>query len=255
MTATDITVDLLRGSVPAACYTEGTLISATITQIEGLEALEMEIVSITVGEGDTDEVVLRYDADLIPAGAELEQCNLASFQCICDCCSERTCYEVIGPLDDVLAGVYHVGFLPGDTQVDQLRFYSPTPGDTALLVTMRVNGDILFENQPIEDLTIVDRTMFSAPYDTGLFPADAELTLEVIDPAMYTYNTWKGLTVCLLGLKYVEVQATFDFVVDSYEDLEASTPGHRFYDFPYVYEMTDFGIVRHAPDTEFDAPV
>ena len=199
MAATTITLEVLRGSVPAACYEADQQVTAAIVLVDGLVQLSLTISSITTGSGDTDSVVFSYDDVVVPSGVDLTECNFASFQCVCDSCEEKRCFEIIGPESDVTVENVHIGFLPGDMLVDQLRFYSPTPNtDEPIAVTVKFNAFTVAYVVITGSGFIVDRTNFQSDFSDGVFEEDGEFTLEV-STAPTGDDAWRGLSMCLLG--------------------------------------------------------
>lgn len=201
MTPASITVEVLKGAIPAACFSAGQQIEAVIALIVGLESLRMTVEEITEGTGDTDTVILSYDADLIPVGAALAQCNLSSFQCLCDCCAEKRCFEVVAPTSDVIEVTdLFGGYFPGNFQCDEVRVYPATRTDTSLVLTALIDGETLFSNQVIEqDVTTIPRATFLEPFSVyGIFTEDSKLTLNVVD-APTGDLAWQGLTLCFIG--------------------------------------------------------
>ena len=199
MAATTITLDVLKGSVPAACYEADQQVTAAIVLVDGLVQLSLTINSITTGSGDTDSVVFSYDDVVVPSGVDLTECNFASFQCVCDSCEEKRCFEIIGPESVVVEETVHIGFLPGDMLVDQLRFYSPSPStNESLGVTVKFNAYTVAHVVITGSGFIVDRTNFQSDFTDGVFEEDGEFTLEVTT-APTGDDAWSGLSMCLLG--------------------------------------------------------
>lgn len=199
MAATTITLEVLRGSVPAACYEADQQVTAAIVLVDGLVQLSLTIDSITTGSGDTDSVVFSYDDDVVPSGVDLTECNFASFQCVCDSCEEKRCFEIIGPESVVVEETVHIGFIPGDMLVDQLRFYSPSPStNESLAVTVKFNSYTVANVVITGSGFIVDRTNFQSDFTDGVFEVDGEFTLEVTS-APTGDDAWSGLSMCLLG--------------------------------------------------------
>lgn len=200
MAATSITLDVLKGSIPAACFEATKSVVAAIVMVEGLTTLDLTITTVTEGDGDTDEVVFSYNDDVVPSGVDLTNCNFASFQCVCDSCEEKRCYEVIPPSDDVEVAEYHVGFIPANLIVDQIRFYSPAPNTAdSITVSVRHNGTTVAAGIVVTGSGfIVDRTNFQSAFSDGVFDEDAKITVNVSD-APTGDDAWQGLQVCLLG--------------------------------------------------------
>ncbi len=199
MAATTITLEVLKGSIPAACYEASQGVTAAIVLVDGLVKLSLTIGSITTGSGDTDLVVFSYDDIVVPSGVDLAACNFASFQCVCDSCEEKRCFELIGPGVDVIPETVHVGFLPGDMLVDQIRFYSPTPNTSEPIeAVIKFNGFTVASAEISGSGFIVDRTNFDYYFEDGFFEEDGEFTLLIID-APADPASWKGLTMCLMG--------------------------------------------------------
>jgi hypothetical protein len=198
MAATTITLDVLKGSIPAACFAADKAVSAAIVMVDGLETLALTIDSIVEGDEDTDEVVFGYDDSVVPSGVDLTECNFASFQCVCDSCEEKRCFEIIGPGADVETGDIHVAFLPGEMLVDQLRFYSPAPADDPLEVTIKFNGFSVATVEITDSGFLLDRTNFQPEFQDGVFEEDGEFTLSVLT-APTGDDAWQGLSLCLLG--------------------------------------------------------
>ncbi len=194
-----ITLTVLRGSIPSACYVEGGEVSAAIVLVDGLLTLDLEITAIEVGTGDTDEVTFDYDDASVPEGIELSECNFASFQCICDCCAEKRCFEVVGPDDEIVDGAFHVGFLPGKLLVDQIRIYSPTPSGTNFNFTLYANGQAVTQSAATTGSpTVIERADFTNTFETGVLEEDTELTI-VFNAAPSGGEAWEGFSLCLLG--------------------------------------------------------
>ena len=199
MAATTITLEVLKGSIPAACFEADQDVTAAIVLVDGLVQLSLTIDSITTGSGDTDSVVFSYDDAVVPSGVELAECNFASFQCVCDSCEEKRCYEIVGPDSAVTAETIHVGFLPGKMLVDQIRFYSPTPNTSDALTGVIKFNAFTVANVVIDGSGfIVDRTNFEYDFADGVFEEDGEFTLEISD-APTGDDAWQGLSLCLLG--------------------------------------------------------
>lgn len=198
MADTTITLEVLRGSIPAACFEADKRVSAAIVLVDGLTVLEMTVDSVTTGSGDTDSVVFSYDDVVVPSGVNLSECNFASFQCICDSCEEKRCYEVVGPDTNIITETIHVGFLPGAMVVDQIRVYSPNPTAEPVSVTVRFNGYSVASAELTGSGFILDRTNFQSDFTDGLFEEDGEFTL-LVSEAPLGDDAWKGLTLCLLG--------------------------------------------------------
>ena len=199
MAATTITLEVLKGSVPAACYEADQQVTAAIVLVDGLVQLSLTIDSITTGSGDTDSVVFSYDDSVVPSGVDLSECNFASFQCVCDSCEEKRCFEIIGPDSNVVEETVHIGFLPGDMLVDQLRFYSPSPSSNeSVAATVKFNGYTVAHVVLTGSGFIVDRTNFQSDFTDGVFEEDGEFTLVVTD-APTGDDAWSGLSMCLLG--------------------------------------------------------
>ena len=205
MAATTITLDVLKGSIPAACFGASKDVVAAIVMVDGVTSLSLTITSIVEGDDDVDSVVFSYDDDVIPSGVELTNCNFASFQCVCDSCEDRRCSEVITPDSDIVLGEYLVGFIPGNFIVDQIRFYSPSP-NTSLPVSVSVtlNDATVIAGVEITDSGFVaDRTNFQPSFSDGLFPEDSKVSVVVLD-APSGDDAWQGLQVCFIG-KWVTV--------------------------------------------------
>ena len=199
MAATTITLAGLKGSIPAACNETGQQVTAAIVLVEGLVQLSLTITAITTGSGDTDSVVFSYDDSVVPSGVDLSECNFASFQCVCDSCEEKRCFEIIGPDTDIIEETVHIGFLPADMLVDQLRFYSPSPTTgSPVTVVVKFNAFTVATAVLTGSGFIVDRTNFQSDFTDGVFEEDGEFTLEVSD-APTGDDAWQGLTMCLLG--------------------------------------------------------
>ena len=199
MAATTITLEVLRGSVFAVCYEADQQVTAAIVLVDGLVQLSLTISSITTGSGDTDSVVCSYDDAVVPSGVDLTECNFASFQCVCDSCEEKRCFEIIGPESVVVEESVHIGFLPGNMLVDQLRFYSPSPStNESLAVTVKFNAYTVAHVVITGSGFIVDRTNFQSDFTDGVFEEDGEFTLEVTT-APTGDDAWSGLSMCLLG--------------------------------------------------------
>ena len=199
MAATTITLEVLKGAIPAACNEDDQRVIAAIVLVEDLVQLELTIDSVTTGSGDTDSVVFSYDDVVVPSGVDLAACNFASFQCVCDSCEEKRCFEVIGPESDVIAETVHVGFLPGAMLVDQIRFYSPTPNTgSPLEVSVKFNGYTVGSAVLTGSGFILDRTNFESDFTDGVFDEDGEFSL-LISVAPEGSEAWRGLSICLLG--------------------------------------------------------
>jgi hypothetical protein len=199
MAATTITLEVLKGSIPAACFADEQEVTAAIVLVDGLLKLNLTIGSITTGSGDTDLVVFSYDDIVVPSGVDLAACNFASFQCVCDSCEEKRCFELIGPGVDVIPETVHVGFLPGDMLVDQIRFYSPSPNTSEHIgATIKFNGFSVASVDITGSGFIVDRTNFQSDFEDGFFEEDGEFTL-LISSAPADTAAWKGLSMCLMG--------------------------------------------------------
>lgn len=193
-----ITLTVLRGSIPDACYVDGGEVSASIALVEGLVALDLTITEIEVGTGDTDEVTFSYDDAGVPDDVVLEECNFSSFQCTCDCCAEKRCLEVVGPDDEVVDGTFHVTFIPGKLLLDQIRVYSPTPG-TPFNFTLYSNGvAVTNSTSATGSPTVIDRADFTAAFSDGVIDEDSELFVE-FNGAPAGAGAWSGFQMCLLG--------------------------------------------------------
>jgi len=194
-----ITVSVLKGAIPAACFRAGGLVVAQIVLIEDLTALDMAVTAIVEGEGDTDEVTFEYEGDFVPAGVVLAACNLSSFQCRCDCCSEKRYIEFIGPDTEVTDGNFFVGFLPGDMIVDQAKVYAATATAETFTLSVFLDGVLFFEATVDGTTTVVSRSEFSGDFaDTGWAPEDSRITATVAG-APTGDDAWSGLAICLLG--------------------------------------------------------
>jgi hypothetical protein len=199
MAATTITLEVLKGAIPPACDEAGQSVIAAIVLVDGLVQLSLTISSVTTGSGDTDSVVFSYNDEVVPSGVNLAACNFASFQCVCDSCEEKRCFEIIGPDTPVVAEVVHVGFLPGNMIVDQIRFYSPTPNTSSPLeVSVKFNGYTVGSAVLTGSGFILDRTNFESDFTDGVFEEDGEFTLLISD-APIGDDAWQGLSLCLLG--------------------------------------------------------
>jgi hypothetical protein len=194
-----ITLTVLRGSIPSACYVVGGEVSAAIVLVDGLPALVLDIAGIEVGTGDTDEVTFAYDDVTVPAGVTLSECHFSSFQCICDCCAEKRCFEVVGPNVAVAEGSFHVGFLPGKMLVDQIRIYSPHPSGFNFEFVVLANGQpVTVEQSTTNSPTVIERADFTEAFESGVLLEDTELYI-VFNAVPTGGGEWNGLTLCLLG--------------------------------------------------------
>ena len=120
----EISFSVPTGTFPGAV---GDRVRVNLTGIMGLELLETVVVSFTTGCGASDQVVLRYDEDILPAGiTNLSQCHLEGFHVLCDCCSARPCVEVFAPTQLVVNGTFYMMTMPGDFRLDQIKFFNPT---------------------------------------------------------------------------------------------------------------------------------
>lgn len=194
-----ITVPLLKGAIPAACYRAAGLVTAEIALVAGLTALEMTVTAISVGTGDTDEVTFEYEGGFVPAGVVLAPCNFASFQCRCDCCAEKRCMEVIGPQVAVVDDAYFVGFLPGDMIADQFKVYSASPTEDTFHLSLTADGEAVFAGVTVDGNTTISRSQWEEPFaSTGFFAEDTKFEATVTG-APEGDAVWRGLTLCILG--------------------------------------------------------
>lgn len=199
MATTTISLAVLKGSIPAACNAAAKKVSAAIVLVAGLHSLDLTIQSVTTGSGDTDTVVFSYDDSVVPSGVDLSECNFASFQCVCDSCEEKRCFEIIGPDVAVITETVHVGFLPANMLVDQIRFYSPNPNlTTPVIATIKFNGFTVAYVEISGSGFILDRTNFQYDFASGVFAEDGEFSL-VVTSAPTGDAAWEGLSMCLLG--------------------------------------------------------
>lgn len=173
--------------------------SAAIVLVSGLTVLDLTVTDIDVGSGDTDEVTFSYDDFTVPSGVTLSACNFSSFQCVCDCCAEKRCLEIIGPDDEITDGTFNAGFMPGKIQLDQIRVYSPTPSATDFNFRIYADGQPIIESTATTGSpTVINRADFTSAFEDGVIGEDAELTI-TFNAAPVGGLAWSGFQLCLLG--------------------------------------------------------
>jgi hypothetical protein len=200
----EVTISVPTGTFPADV---GDRVRVSLTKLNGLEFLDVFVMSLTTGCGVADKVVLRYDETLLPFGASVvTACMITGFQKQCSCCSAKPCYEIFSPGENVVEGTRHVLILPGDYRLDELKFYSPEVAEVPLKLQVLVDGVELFPHTLTmdEELLAVNRPAFAAEFDSGLIPAGATIEVVVVDAPQNVYYEapWQGLSLCLLGIWY-----------------------------------------------------
>ena len=221
MTTTIFTV--WKAAIPAACFQVTKRVRARVTGIAGVDTVDLEIMAITVGSGDTDIVSLRYNqADT--GGIALTNCNLSAFYCLTDCCQTSACFTALTGHTDILPVVettyeFTMGMLVRSMLVDSITISLPkclsdTPltsigaalqfgdyvgiGDTAV-----ANGNTLSVSDDGKCLSVtVNRAAFLPPFDTGLFEAGFPLRLALTNLGVTEDLTPGPVQVCLNG-KYL----------------------------------------------------
>ena len=214
------TFTIYKDSIPAACYEAEKRVRARISGITGVDTVDMEIVSITSGSGETDTVSMTYDtADT--GGVVLTNCNIAAFMCVADCCQTSLCLSgwmdqtfVDGGIPD---GTINFGVLPRDMLVDSILLALPNAfangdSDRRVSVSLRAGFDshyILTNVQLSEDpyfgtqFVRIHRADFDLFYASGLLPQGWIVGVDFTDASTGTVLPPHGpLQICFNG-KYL----------------------------------------------------
>lgn len=214
------TFTIYKDSIPAACYEVDSRVRARITGISGVDTVDMVIVSILSGSGETDTVSMSYDtADT--GGVVLTNCNVSAFMCIADCCQTAFCltgWEDATSIDDGIAdGSRKLGMLPRDMLVDSIRVALPSAAsngttDRRVTVSLKAGGDvrpiisnveIAYDGATGNEFVIVHRVDFDAFYADGMLTSGWIVLVAFSDLSTGTILTPYGpLQICFNG-KYL----------------------------------------------------
>lgn len=214
------TFTIYKDSIPAACYEAEKRVRARISGVAGVDTVDMLIVSIVSGSGDTDTVSMTYDtADT--GGIVLTNCNVSAFMCLADCCQTSLCF--MGWTDQtyvdgsIPASSWNLGILPRDMIVDSILLALPNAGsnvttDRRVTVSLKLafSAHILLNNIQLEEDTFtglqfvrVHRVDFESFYASGLLPADWAVNVDFSDASTGTVLPPHGpLQICFNG-KYL----------------------------------------------------
>ena len=202
---TTTTFPVIKGSIAASCYRVGGKVRANLKGVTGRDYLDMVIRSISVlTEVAYDNVDLEYDEGDLPASVTLEACNLAAFQCVCDCCEVREVREIVGPSMDLIPENYFIGPVVGTLALDKIILFSQEPAaGYAMPFVIRVGaeGDIVARGAIPKGTNFhtIERAFFTPLFASGRIERNSTLYIELVPPDTYVSSPWRQLSVALVG--------------------------------------------------------